>query len=139
MAILRFEGTNRYLSNFWPCIIEYEGLVYPSTEHAYQAAKTIDMQLRLHIAGLDTPGKAKSAGKKLLLRPDWDEVKLQVMYDVVLDKFMRHPNLAYLLLDTGRHLLVEGNTWNDTFWGECRGKGANHLGKILMRIRREIA
>lgn len=138
MSILEFRGTRRYLSSFWPCIIEYEGLVYPSTEHAFQAAKSLDIQLRLGVAGQPTPGKAKRAGRNLVCRPDWQDVKLQIMHDVVLEKFTRHSALAALLLDTRNQILVEGNTWDDTFWGVCRGEGTNHLGKILMQVREEI-
>lgn len=139
MAILKFEGTKRYLSNFWPCLVEYEALIYPSSEHAFQAAKTLDLQERLIIANLPRPFAAKSAGRKIELRSDWGDVRLQVMYEIVLDKFTRHPVLTAKLLDTGVQNLVEGNHWNDTYWGVCRGKGSNHLGIILMRVRREIA
>lgn len=113
-------------------------MVYPSSEHAYQAAKSLDMQVRLSVAGKATAAAAKSAGSALVLRSDWDEVKLQVMYDILWDKFTRHDDLREKLLATGAEDLVEGNTWNDTYWGVCRGVGLNHLGRILMRIRIEL-
>ena len=61
------------------------------------------------------------------------------MYDVCKAKFTQNPELAEKLLATGEQELVEGNNWNDTFWGMCRGKGKNMLGNILMKIREELA
>lgn len=136
--ITEFRGDYRWLSNFWDCPVKYEDVMYPTSEHAYQAAKTLDRNERLKIRNLDTPGKAKRAGKNLEIRSDWEDVKLQVMTDILTDKFSRNPDLAEKLIQTGTADLIEGNTWNDTFWGVCRGKGQNHLGRILMRIRDEL-
>ena len=80
-------------------------------------------------------------GKTLDMRPDWDDVRLNIMYDIVLAKFAQNPHLAEKLLATGDAELEEGNTWNDRFWGVCppgSGDGENHLGKTLMRIRAEF-
>ena len=60
------------------------------------------------------------------------------MYEICKIKFTTNPNLAKRLLDTGDEELIEGNDWNDIFWGVCNGKGENNLGKILMRIRNEL-
>lgn len=136
--VAEFQGQYRFLSNFYPCTITYEDIEYPTTEHAYQAAKTLDIEKRKYISQLETPGQAKRAGKNAKLRSDWEDVKLQVMYDICKLKFTK-PNFAQKLLKTGSQELVEGNTWNDTFWGRCKGRGSNHLGKILMRIREEIS
>ena len=81
-----------------------------------------------------TPGQAKRAGNKLVLRPDWEQIKIIVMTDLCRIKF-QDPHMRKLLLDTGDAELIEGNWWNDTFWGVCNGIGQNHLGKILMAIR----
>lgn len=137
-AILSFQGPYRFLSNFYPCTIEYNGLIYPSTEHAYQAAKTNDLDLQRMIAGLTNPGMAKKMGKRVPIRPDWESIKLQVMYDLCKIKFSI-PELREKLLATGGAELVEGNTWGDRFFGVCDGEGLNHLGKILMRIRTELS
>lgn len=137
MAVKEFQNQYRFLSNFYPCTIMYEGIEYPTTEHAYQAAKTLDVERRMYISQLQTPGETKRAGKNVMLRRDWDEVKLQVMYDICKLKFSK-PNFIEKLKSTGNQELVEGNKWNDTFWGRCNGKGQNNLGKILMRIRKEI-
>ena len=87
-----------------------------------------------------TAGQAKRLGQVIILRDDWtnDNVKISVMYAVLLDKFTRHQDLRKQLIATSPNELIEGNTWNDTFWGVCDGKGKNHLGKLLMSIRQEI-
>lgn len=135
--IREFEGQYRFLSNFYPCTIIYEGITYPTTEHAYQAAKTLDLERKIYISRLETAGQAKRKGKNVQLRPDWEEVKLQIMYNICKLKFSK-PQFAEELKATGTQELIEENTWNDTFWGRCNGKGQNNLGKILMRIREEI-
>jgi len=137
-VIKEFQGEYRFLSNFWPCRVYYEGKKYPSVEHAYQAAKTLDLKKRAMIRKQITPGKAKRFGKTLVLRSDWDEKKLEIMEFMVADKFKNSRKLRKELLKTGRKELVEGNWWGDTFWGKCRGKGENHLGKILMKVREEL-
>ena len=133
--ITSFSGDYRWLSNFWECSVEFEGVIYPSSEHAYQAAKTLDKKERLKIRDLDTAGKAKRAGKKLEIRGDWEDVKLGVMEKILVSKFERNPELRDLLIETGTAQLVETNTWSDVYWGVCRSEGKNHLGKILMRLR----
>lgn len=133
-----FSGEYRFLSNFWPAEVEFEGQRYPSVEHAYQAAKTLDPVERRRIATQATPSAAKRAGRALVLRDDWLEVKLDVMESCVRDKFTRHAELRRRLLETGDAELVEGNTWGDRYWGVFEGQGENHLGKILMKIRGEL-
>src|SRR5947208_6749913 len=81
--IAAFQGEYRFLSNFWPAIVEFEGITYPTVEHAYQSAKTLDMTDRKRIAALPTPAEAKQAGRALSLRSDWDTAKFVVMEDCV--------------------------------------------------------
>jgi ribA/ribD-fused uncharacterized protein len=139
MSIDNFKGKYAYLSNFWNCEVEYDGDVYSSSEHAFVAAKTIDKNIRKKILHIDTPSKVKAFGRKIDLRKDWEDVKVEEMYIIVRNKFERNPELLKKLIDTGNALLVEGNTWKDTFWGECPiGNGKNHLGKTLMRVREEL-
>ena len=126
-----------FLSNFYPCTITYKGINYSTSEAAYQAQKTLDDAERLRISRLN-PEDAKSEGRKLELRKDWEEVKLTEMYNICKIKLTENPNLTKRLLETGSMVLIEGNDWNDYFWGVCGGKGENHLGKILMQIRDEI-
>lgn len=137
MKITQFRGDYRFLSNFYPCRILYEGMTYLSTESAYQAAKTLDKKERLRFMDM-SPGEAKREGRKLDVRKDWEEVKLQVMKDVLQLKFFGNKSLAQKLLDTGNAELIEGNTWGDTFYGVCNGIGENHLGKLLMKVRDEL-
>jgi ribA/ribD-fused uncharacterized protein len=115
-----------------------DGLTYPTVEHAYQAAKTLDIENRCAIRDLDTPGKAKRMAWSFPLRLDWEQVKLDIMRDLVRQKFFSHKNLGRKLLSTGALPLIEGNTWGDHFWGVCRGKGENHLGQILMNVRKNL-
>ena len=106
---------------------------------AFQAAKTFDPDEKLAVAQATTPGSAKRLGGKVQLRPDWEQVKVGLMEDLVRLKFTTHADLRAKLLATGDAELVEGNNWNDRFWGVCRGKGRNELGKILMKVRSELA
>ncbi len=137
MTISKFQGEHRFLSNFHPVEVTMDGQLYLSTEHAYQAAKTTNLATRTMIARTFNPGKAKRLGRLAALRPDWEEVKLEVMLDLLRKKFA-HPKLRTKLLATGTEQLVEGNTWGDTFWGVCDGMGDNHLGRLLMQVRDEI-
>lgn len=133
-----FFGPYRFLSNFEPCTVEYDGMTYTCSEAAYQAAKTTDVSLRIAFTTMNG-SKAKFAGQKLTLRSDWNEVKVNAMYEIVKDKFSRNPELKLKLLQTGDLQLIEGNYWGDKFWGVCNGEGENHLGKILMRVRKELS
>lgn len=136
--ITSFTGNYRWLSNFAPAKVTLDGEVYPTVEHAYVAAKTLDPLVRKLVQEQATPGMAKRLGRKLSLRPDWDEVKLKVMEDLLRQKF-RDSTYAMQLRRTGDMPIVEGNTWGDTFWGVCHGVGENHLGRLLMQLRSELA
>lgn len=129
-----FKGEYGFLSNFHPSPLEWEGVTFPTLEHAYQAAKSNDINERWAIAGLKTAGVAKKAGRKLPLPEDWDVRKVEVMRALVAIKFSSD-ELRDKLLSTGTATLVEGNWWGDYFWGVCRGKGENMLGRILMAER----
>ena len=133
-----FTGKYRFLSNFGPSSVEFGGKIYATVEHAYQGAKTFDLEEREDIRLADTPGKAKRLGKKATIRADWDDVKLSIMEDLVRQKFSKHASLKEKLLETNNAELVKGNYWGDVFWGVCKGVGKNHLGKILMKIREEL-
>ena len=139
--IKEFRGDYRFLSNFCPCKIEYEGKTYLSVEHAYQAAKTINDVERAYFSGHNlTPSKAKELGRIITLRDGWDSIKLKVMEDLVRYKFNHNETLKKALLETKDEELQEGNWWGDLYWGVDlkTGIGENHLGKILMRIRAEL-
>ena len=128
-----FDGDYAFLSNF-------KGGV----EQKFQAAKSLDPVVQKEILLL-TAGGSKRRGNEIKLRPDWDEVKYQVMLDLIREKFAR-PAYGALLLATGDAELIEGNTWHDNIWGVCvcgackasGVKGNNCLGEILMRVRSEL-
>lgn len=132
-----FSGSNRFLSNFFPSPINWRfaEVVFPTVEHGFVWHKTTNPWLRRQILEQTTPGRVKRFGRTLELRPDWDDIKLSVMRELVMEKFSQHPELRELLLKTGDQELVEGNHWGDTFWGVCDGVGENHLGLILMEVR----
>lgn len=132
-----FRGQYYFLSNYFTAPIEYKGITYQNNEAAFQAQKVFDQKLQQKFATLP-PNEAKRLGRKVTLRKDWDDVRIQVMTEIVRAKFAQHPNLCEKLIATGDTELIEGNTWNDTFWGVCNGIGENHLGQILMKVRDEI-
>jgi ribA/ribD-fused uncharacterized protein len=137
-VIDRFDGEHRFLSNFLPEPVVFARIEYPTVEHAFQAAKTHDRALKLAVTAAPSPGAAKRMGRKLPLRADWERVKTDIMRTLVRLKFSTHQELRELLLATREARLIEENTWDDTFWGVCKGKGQNWLGRILMEVREEL-
>lgn len=135
--ILEFNGKYKFLSNFYEARFTYLGKEYPTAEHAYQASKAKLVVQQYWVREAVGPGEAKRRGRKVVLRDDWEEVKLEVMYQICKAKFQNN-ELGKALIQTGKAKLVEGNYWHDTFWGVCNGVGSNHLGNILMRIRSEL-
>lgn len=137
-----FTGVYAFLSNFYPCEIEKDGIKFPTVEHYFQACKTLDLNKCAEIAAAATPGEAKRLGRRVKLREDWEEVKDAVMEEGLRKKF-KNPRLKAALLSTGDAYLIEGNTWHDNYWGACRcarcrnRQGQNHLGELLMKIRDE--
>jgi ribA/ribD-fused uncharacterized protein len=134
----QFRGDYHFLSNFYPSLFYYNSCRWPTAEHAYQASKTLDKHERQMIANASGPGEAKRQGQRVTLRPDWEEVKDQIMYEIVKAKFDQNPILAMRLRYTGIRSLIEGNTWGDIYWGVCSGVGQNKLGLILERVRSEL-
>ena len=139
-VIDRFTGDYSFLSNFYPCCIEFYGMSFPSVEAAFQAAKCADPRDRAQFLTL-TPAQAKRRGRQVKMCSDWDDRKLTIMHDLLVHKFNDNPELIPKLLDTGGAVLVEGNTWHDNYWGCCTcprcggSRGRNNLGRLLMRLR----
>ncbi len=133
----RFRGDHAFLSNFHRAPFEWRGKVWPTSEAAFQAAKTRDERMRDRIRSAHSPAAAKRLGRRADLRCDWEHVKDDVMHSVLAARFAV-PELRDALLATGDAELVEGNTWGDTYWGVCDGRGLNRLGRTLMRIRDDI-
>ena len=130
----QFRGDHFFLSNFYLCPVKLDGVTYPSVEHAYQAAKTLHPVFRDMIRDAIRPQYAKRLGRSAPLREGWNDIRLDVMRELVWQKF-EIAELRQSLLATGSAELIEGNDWGDRFWGVCNGVGENHLGLILMNIR----
>jgi len=139
-GIYSFEGVYNFLSNFYPSKVTYEGQVYRTVEHAFQAAKTINPKQRQEIQRCLFSGDAKKKGRKVKLRPDWEIIKFQVMRKLLDEKF-NDSNLQDQIANTDGKYLEEGNNWHDNTYGNCfcerceNNKGQNMLGKMLMEIR----
>jgi ribA/ribD-fused uncharacterized protein len=140
LQIDSFRGEYRFLSNFWLVNVEYEGVTYPSVEHAYQAAKSTNPKQREKIKKFIDPADAKKESDKMQIRPDWNnDMRINVMRQLLDQKFSvyKNPELAYMLEQTGDFELIEGNNWGDIFFGTHEGIGENHLGKLQMQKRLE--
>jgi ribA/ribD-fused uncharacterized protein len=136
--ITKFKDEYSWLSNFQKVKVVLDGVVYESIEYAYQAAKTLNPEVRAEIAKSKNP---KLAGKLVIKRPDWLQVQLEIMEDLNRQKYNQEP-FKSLLLATGDEELIEGNWWSDYFFGcvfeNNEWVGENHLGKIIMKIRSEL-
>jgi ribA/ribD-fused uncharacterized protein len=141
-----FTGELRFLSNFSPAVVALDGRYYVTVEHAYQAAKTLDLRERMPFQDpLMPPNVAKRAGQALTIRRDWEGVKLLVMRQLLAAKFGGYTALRDCLAGTGDLELVETNTWHDQYWGDCECSdhryvaGENQLGRSLMALRSYLA
>jgi ribA/ribD-fused uncharacterized protein len=134
-----FRGDWAFLSNFaqgYPFI--WNRIMWPTSEHAFQWAKTDDPTFQDAIRRAPTPRDAKRIGRQAPLRPDWDETKTEIMKGILLAKFVNEP-LRSRLLATDPHPLAEVNDWGDMVWGVNRaGQGENRLGAALMWVRDQL-
>ena len=135
--IAGFVGEYRWLSNYLPCPVRYEGRAYGSSEAAYHASKYPADQ-RDEFTSLDPDASKKLSRKKGVDQAWWDARKERVMSEIVAAKFAQNPELAEKLLATGDRQLEEANWWGDKFWGTVKGEGKNVLGKILMTVRTDL-
>jgi ribA/ribD-fused uncharacterized protein len=141
---------HRYLSNFWYAtvmnILDNDGIVYPSVEHAYQAAKTLDLTKRAQMATRFNARQVKIEGRSLNIREDWEFVKFKYMLKFVQYKFSHDVVLGMKLVLTGDQELIELNYWHDNIYGICECPKCtvlrkqnnivgNMLGRILMNVR----
>lgn len=132
--ISSFRNEYYFLSNFYEAPVTYNGLTYRNNEAAFQAQKTVNEKERILFTEMSAT-QARSTGRRITLRKDWESVKMGVMRELVEAKFRQNSDLAEKLLATGNAYLEEGNTWGDRTWGTVNGQGANNLGRILMEIR----
>jgi ribA/ribD-fused uncharacterized protein len=138
--ILEFQGDYRFLSNFFIADFVWNGTLWSHSEAAYQAAKATTREDYLSFLKL-TPGQAKRHGREIQVRDDWEEVKYDIMREIVFAKFSQNPELKARLLATGYAHLEEGNNHGDQIWGVCPPRsscGRNWLGKVLMSVRDEL-
>ena len=140
-----FEGDYAFLSNFYFCVIKFDGKDWPTSEHLFQALKTRDKDQQEKIRNCITPGQAKKLGRIVDLREDWDSIKDNVMRLVLRMKFNQNPFLKTKLLETGNEILIEKNYWHDNYWGVCccdkcslKKLRQNILGFLLMSLREEF-
>ncbi len=134
---MRFRDNYWFLSNMFPCIIHYEGFFYNSVEHAYQTAACLFEEDKLKMKECKDGFEAKKLSYKVVRRSDWDDIKESVMKDLLYIKFGTG-EMQRKLLATGDIEIIEENHWGDTFWGVCKGKGQNKLGKMLKQIRKNL-
>lgn len=141
--ITSFRGEYSFLSNMYQCEVLLNGISYRCAESAFQSAKTDDHMAHTKLR-LMNGKEAKAYGRKLDLRSNWDNVKLEVMHTVLISKFSRNPLLFDKLKATGDKYLEEGNLWHDNYWGNCTCPkcvtipSENNLGKLLMKVRDEL-
>lgn len=125
-------------SNFYASVVDMDGEDYLTSEHYYQAMKAQTQEEHDYIKSAPTPHESRNRGKACQLRDGWDEMRDDVMLNVVMSKFYQHSNLAAILLSTGDSELIEWAPW-DNYWGSGQtGYGKNKLGKILMKIREKM-
>lgn len=146
MLIDSFSGKYAFLSNFSKTRVSVFGFEFPTAEHAFQAAKSTKIADLQAILVCGTPTLARRYGRKVELRPNWEEIKVDVMRQVLAAKFALGSELAKKLIKTGGAHLVEGNKHGDEFWGcvtSAQGntpwQGMNQLGILLMERRTELA
>lgn len=131
-----FEGRYEFLSNFSPHKVKYRGIVFKTSEHAYQWSKTINLTDKLRVIKARTPGQAKRVGQLVDKRPGWDDgLNVKFMRNIIAAKFSSGSELAEWLIATDAAILIEGNKHGDRFWGQVDGDGFNWLGRLLMERR----
>ncbi|HEY4283692.1 MAG TPA: NADAR family protein [Chthoniobacterales bacterium] len=143
MKQIRFYRLNEpygEFSNFSPHPFELNGRVWPTSEHYFQAQKFAETDHEEAVRQAKSPMIAARMGRsrERPLRADWESVKDNIMREALDAKFMQHPNLRSLLLDTGDAELIE-HTKNDRYWADGGdGSGKNRLGELLMELRAKL-
>lgn len=131
-----FCGGYFFLSNMYPCNINWLSKNFKSVESAYQASKFFENDIIEQFTNI-TGYEAKALAKKYkkYIRPDWEIVKVNIKKQLIFQKFLLHDDLQSKLCNTLDRYLEETNYWGDTFFGVYNGVGENILGKILMDTR----
>lgn len=127
-----------FMGNFFKARFFIYGRWWDFVEAPYQAEKTSIQSEKDEIWRAVKANDSRLLGQKVTMRPDWDQVKRQVMKECCLAKFLQHPDLRKQLLATGDEALIEDSPV-DWFWGcGADGTGKNVLGQVLMEIREEL-
>ena len=139
--ISEFQNEYRWLSNFAPVIVVHDEVEYPSVEHAYMSAKSDETVWKEFCAAADiNPKWVKKLSTLIVVKSDWEVMKLDIMKSCLVQKYHTEPYRTKLL-KTGDQCIQEGNNWGDKFWGVCleTNTGENNLGKLIMEIRESLA
>lgn len=149
MKEVRFYRANEKpygaFSNLFKRPVEFEGEIFATSEHAYQAGKARKPEVRKWLMAAPTPSLLAMAAHGLYvwdIQSDWSKIKFDRMKGVLRAKFTQHEDLKALLLSTGTARLVEVATVDNAvnrLWGEVNGVGKNKLGELLMEVRAELA
>jgi N-glycosidase YbiA len=127
-----------YMGNFWKARFFVYGRWWNNVEAAFQAQKTPIEAEVLAIQNAAKAMEARNLGQVCQLRENWEQIKDIVMYDCVMAKFVQHKDLRDQLVATGDEELIEDSPVDWTWGCGKDGTGKNLLGKILMRVRREL-
>ena len=134
-----FIAVSSYLRNDYPCDIEYQGLIFPSVEHAFQAAKTEDPDDHQEILDASSIREAKKIGRGFIIDVnDWEARKVSVMHRFIWQKFSENTILGKSLVNTYPTKIIMISE-KDSFWGMNKNMvGQNQLGEILMTVRDDL-
>lgn len=139
--INQFRGEYNWLSNMYSCDIMFDGHLFKSVENAYMASKNVENRDWFQFCLNNPPNICKKESKNILLRADWEKVKVKIMYGFLEQKFKQEP-FKTKLLTTKNENIVEGNYWGDSFWGvdlkQNPNIGENFLGRSIMDIRKKL-
>lgn len=148
LRVFGFFEDYRFLSNFHMCDVMYDGVFWPSSEHAYMVAKCKNIRKNISNENIYndygisriqnmTCSEVRKWGQTVELRNDWEQIKEAIMLQINLDKYIRNHDVREKLLATGQKALIEANSWNDSYWGfdVDKQRGSNKLGNILMQVR----
>ena len=163
-TIKNFRGYYSFLSNFSNSKIKFKNYIFENSESVFQVQKFDYNDQLLRAFSVLNPSDAKKYGRAKILflnndtdelasnkrpyywenytefrmTPDWNDRKIEAMYNSVRLKFTQNPEIKEKLIETRDYYLEEGNTWGDKFWGTVNGEGENNLGIILMQVRDEF-
>ena len=142
-AINSLTNDYEFLSNFYRAEVEYQGVIYPSAQAAFQASKTLDNEIRKEYTNL-TAAEATLKGNVMAPYLEWEQDKQKIMYKILKSKFSRNQELRTALMKTNTAQITHKNNWHENYWGECvcekcseKDKN-NFLGKILMQVREDL-